>query len=106
MSESGRKGDLEMLYKNLQLKSSFILRGDSPFFRIEGFISHLPEVVACKAKQIIFRCVVTLSLTPGIYILAFPPPLGGCFLSKLKNREEFEGGLEKRKRKGGKEEKQ
>ena len=31
------------------------------------------------------------------------PPGGG--LSKLKNREEFEGGLEKRKRKGGKEEK-
>ena len=33
--------------------------------------------------------------SPGIYIL-------GKFLSKLKNREEFEGGLEKRK---GKEEK-
>ena len=27
------------------------------------------------------------------------------FLSQLKNREEFEGGLEKRKGKGGKEEK-
>ena len=26
----------------------------------------------------------------------------GHFLSKVKNREEFEGGLEKRKRKGGK----
>ena len=37
------------------------------------------------------------------YILAFPPPGGGNFLSKLKNGEEFEGGLnEKRK---GKEEK-
>ena len=34
------------------------------------------------------------------------PPRGGEFLSKLtKNREEFEGGLEKRKGKGGKEEK-
>ena len=33
-----------------------------------------------------------------------PPPLGGgeFFLSKLKNREEFEGGLEKRKGKGWK----
>ena len=30
------------------------------------------------------------------------PPGGGGFLSKLKNRKEFEGGLEKRK---GKEEK-
>ena len=40
----------------------------------------------------------------GIYILAIsPPPWGvGKILSKLKNREEFEGGLEKRKGKGGK----
>ena len=38
----------------------------------------------------------------GIYILAISSILGGKFLSKLKNREEFEGGLEKRK---GKEEK-
>ena len=31
-----------------------------------------------------------------------PPPLGGkVFLSQLKNREEFEGGLEKKKGKGG-----
>jgi len=37
---------------------------------------------------------------PGIYILAIPPP--GGFLSKVKNREELEGGLEKRKGKGGK----
>ena len=36
---------------------------------------------------------------------AHPPPGGGEeFLSKLKNREEFGGGLEKRKGKGGKEE--
>ena len=35
-----------------------------------------------------------------------PPPLGGGFVSQLKTREEFEGGLhEKRKGKGGKEEK-
>ena len=40
----------------------------------------------------------------GIYILAIPPP-GGEILSKLKNREEFKGGLEKRKGKGGKEKK-
>ena len=39
-----------------------------------------------------------------IYILALPE-LGGKFHSKLKNREEFEGGLGKRKGKGGKEEK-
>ena len=39
----------------------------------------------------------------GIYILAISPPGGGGgFLSKLKNREEFEGGLEKRKGKVGK----
>ena len=37
----------------------------------------------------------------GIYILAISPQ----FLSQLKSREEFEGGLEKRKDKGGKEEK-
>ena len=42
----------------------------------------------------------------GIYILAIPPSPGGWeFLSKFKIREEFEGGLEKRKGKGGKEEK-
>ena len=43
----------------------------------------------------------------GVCILAIPPPPGGGgqFLSKLKNREEFAGGLhEKRKEKGGKEE--
>ena len=39
----------------------------------------------------------------GIYILAIPPPLGGGnFLPQLKNREEFEEGLEKRKGKGKK----
>ena len=39
----------------------------------------------------------------GIYILAIPPPPWGRgkFLSKLKNGEEFEGGHEKRKGKGG-----
>jgi len=45
------------------------------------------------------------NLKAGIYILAIPPPWGGEeFLSKLKNREEFKGGLEKRKGKGGIEE--
>ena len=34
-----------------------------------------------------------------IYSGHFPPPGGGKFLSKLKNREEFEGGLEKGKEK-------
>jgi len=45
---------------------------------------------------------------PGIYILAvplkkYPPPVEWEFLSKLKSREKFEGGLMK-KVKGGKEE--
>ena len=46
-----------------------------------------------------------IKIYSGIYILAISPPPGGGekFLSKLKNREEFEGGLhEKRKGKGGK----
>ena len=40
----------------------------------------------------------------GYIFWPFPPPWGGGkFLSKMKNREEFEGGLhEKRKGKGGK----
>ena len=39
----------------------------------------------------------------GYIFWPFPPPLGGEILSKMKNREEFEGGLhEKRKGKGGK----
>ena len=37
--------------------------------------------------------------SPGIYIL-------GKFLSKMKNREEFEVGLEKRKGKGGRRKKE
>ena len=40
-----------------------------------------------------------------IYSGHSPPWEGGNFLSKLKNREEFEGGLEKKKGKGGKKEK-
>ena len=38
----------------------------------------------------------------GIYSGQSPHPGGWEFVSKLKNREEFEGGLEKRKGKGGK----
>ena len=45
-----------------------------------------------------------VTVRAGIYILAIPPR-GGGFLSKLKNREEFEGGHEKRKGKEWKEEK-
>jgi len=45
------------------------------------------------------------NLRQGYIFWPFPPPWGGEeFLSKLKNREEFKGGLEKRKGKGGKEE--
>ena len=51
----------------------------------------------------IFRC--GWKEQAGINILAFSTsPGGGDFLSKLKNREEFERGLEKEKEKGGKEE--
>ena len=39
----------------------------------------------------------------GYIFWPFPRPGGGGkFLSKVKNREEFEGGIEKRKEKGGK----
>ena len=48
---------------------------------------------------------ISIQMMTGIYILAIPPPVGGNFLSKLKNREEFKGGLKKSKKKGGKEEK-
>ena len=37
----------------------------------------------------------------GIYILAIPPPPGGGIIVYIENREEFEGGHEKRKGKGG-----
>ena len=39
------------------------------------------------------------------YILAISSPPLGEFLSQLKNREKFEGGLEKRNGKGGEKEK-
>ena len=43
------------------------------------------------------------SYSRDIYSDHFPPPLGGGdFWPKLRNREEFEGGLEKRKGNGGK----
>ena len=48
-----------------------------------------------------------LILPQGYIFWPFPPQRGGGILSKSKkNREEFEGGLEKRKGKGGKEEKE
>ena len=37
----------------------------------------------------------------GIYILAIPPPPWGGIIVYIENREEFEGGHEKRKGKGG-----
>ena len=47
--------------------------------------------------------IYTYMYTQGYIFLPFPPPGGEEeFLSKLKNREEFEGGLEKRKEKGEK----
>ena len=53
-----------------------------------------PQTLSNKVSLISNR----FPLNAGIYI--FWP-----FVSKLNNREEFEGGLEKRKEKGGKEEK-
>ena len=48
------------------------------------------------------RLIRTISSLQGYTFWPFPPPLGGIFfLSKLKNREDIEGGLEKRKGKGG-----
>ena len=45
-------------------------------------------------------CLLLISLQG--YISGHSPPLwGGGIFSKLKNREEFEGGLQKRKGKGG-----
>ena len=58
-----------------------------------------------KQNKTIYQRLEGTEHKPGIYILAISTPLGGRnFLSKLKNREEFDG-LEKRKGKGGKEEK-
>ena len=36
----------------------------------------------------------------GYIFWPFPPPEGEVFLSKLKNGEEFEGGLEKERKRG------
>ena len=49
------------------------------------------------------HALISAFIIAGINILAIPPPWWGrnFFLSKLKYREEFEGGLEK-ERKGGK----
>ena len=53
--------------------------------------------------MIFFRkTYATVQIDQGYIFWPFPPPPGGFFLSKLKNREEFEGGLEKRKGKGEK----
>ena len=47
---------------------------------------------------------MVFNIHQGYIFWPFPPPPGGGweFLSKLKNREEFEGGLEKWKGKGEK----
>ena len=47
--------------------------------------------------SLLFGNIYCFGFQPGKYI--FCPP---NFFSKLKNREEFEGGLQKRKGKGGK----
>ena len=51
--------------------------------------------------SLLFGNIYCFGFQSGKYI--FCPP---NFLSKLKNREEFEGGLEKGREKGGKEEKE
>ena len=57
-----------------------------------------PQTLSNKVSLISNR----FPLNAGIYIFWPFPPLppggGGKFVSKLNNREEFEGGLEKRKR--------
>ena len=70
-----------------------------------GLLTELRLLLLLIEKLINHKKVGTFS---GIYILAIhPPPWGGGeFLSKLKNREEFGGGLEKRKGKGVKRRKQ
>ena len=49
---------------------------------------------------VLFFLEKTLTYMQG-YIFWPSPPGGGEFLSKLKNREEFERGLEKKERKRG-----
>ena len=50
--------------------------------------------------------VLTKYRWSGIYILVILSPGGGEILSKLKNREEFEGGLMKKGREKGERKKQ
>ena len=52
----------------------------------------------------VYSNAIYLHIHTGIHILAIspPPPPGGGESFFVKNREEFEGGLEKRKGKGGK----
>ena len=56
-----------------------------------------------QPKIVLFLQIIhqEIQLEAGIYILAISTPPPGNFLSKLKNREEFEGGLEKKKGKRG-----
>ena len=59
-----------------------------------AYITFRREATSSESNRL---SVQSSDITAGIYILTIPP------LSKLKNREEFEGGHEKRK---GKEEKE
>ena len=70
-----------------------------------GLCPHISIVILCffhNKKHYKPYYVWGLSKDSGISILAIPPQ-GDIFLSKLKNREEFEGGLKKGKEKGRKE---
>ena len=64
------------------------------------FATYTMEKILSRSPSVLLDLTFSLTVT-GIHILVTPPPGGRDFLSKLKNREEFEGGLEKRKRKGG-----
>ena len=74
----------------------------------EDMLIHTAEINKIRRSYCATTFGDCLNNIAGIYILAIPPPpLGeGKFLSQLKNREEFEGGLEKRKGKGGGEKKE
>ena len=63
------------------------------------------KIITLSSPAKVVNSIMICDNSTGIYILAISPPPGGGekFLSNMKNREEFEGGLhEKRKGKGGK----
>ena len=64
------------------------------FFYIFSAITFPPRIISLSFSVLIHM------VRQGHIISQFPPPPVGGFLFLLKNSEEFEGGLEKRKGKG------